>query len=133
MFLVFVCRTQRQLDQGKPLLDLHYTEGQQTCIRRIWQQVEDVEYGRSWEELLLACVRKMWRGSSEEDFYYLVTDKWSEPTLVFGLLNCLAPNGKFVPPRECSRYFNRIKYCMRLMLLTWCIKKSLEVAGPVGW
>jgi hypothetical protein len=132
MFLVFVCRNQRLADDGNPLINLHFTESQTCAIRRLWRQVEDNTYGRAWEDLLLRCLMKLWRGDSEEDFHYLSLDKWKEPTLVFGLLNCLERNGKFQAPRECSRYFNRIKYCMRLTMLSWCLIRSLQEEHPVA-
>ncbi|KAG8691166.1 hypothetical protein FRC11_006208 [Ceratobasidium sp. 423] len=117
LFLVMLTRLYCRKEQGLPDLGIVLTTEQYNSAKRLWRQVSEPAYHRSWPHLLLGVSYWMWQGESEDDFKHLVNNKWTDPTLVYCVLLALRPGGGFEDPKECGHKWAPVKYMIRNAIL----------------
>jgi hypothetical protein len=66
-----------------------------------------------------------------EDFSHMAADQFDDPTVRFGVLINLLPDGTFTTPRTAAHLLVRIKYFIRALLYMWSREAQLRKSLPV--
>lgn len=131
LFFVFVMRLRKLQEDGDQRYPVTMTPSQIRCVDRAWQYAELHPKRLSGRRVLLDMSRWFWCPTSMEDFSHMAFDQFDDPTVRFGILINLLPDGSFVPPRTASSLLVRIKYFIRASLYMWSRDHQKRKALPV--
>lgn len=124
-------RLRRRQLQGDHRYAVTMTESQQRCIDRAWKYAEMADGRPRARRMLLDVSRWFWCPKSMDDFSHMASDQFDDPTVRFGILISLKPNGSFLMPRDASSMLVRIKYFIRASLYMWSRHEQLDKNLPV--
>lgn len=119
LWAVFVIRLYELRMTGDNRYPVHFTIEQERSIQWAQAYCHEKEGHATGERVLLELARAFWRPEDMDDFEHLANDQFNDPTVRFGALINLRPDGTFATPRNATHHLVQIKYFMRAALFRW--------------
>ncbi|KAB5587785.1 hypothetical protein CTheo_8773 [Ceratobasidium theobromae] len=131
LFAVFCVRLFRLQKANDQTYGVRFTHQQLKCLEMADAYCRRLPDRPRAIQLFTELSRSMWFPEDDTYFEHIAEDHFNDPTIRFGMLSCLRPDGTFDSPRNCAHKLVQLKYVIRVGLFLWArrVREEMKKCG----